>query len=303
MFGQPFYHSTIKKYVGAFGALFNDIYVIRYNSDGTEAQRLKVPIAYGSKELWLARLKQDPNLTRNVGMKLPRLSFDMMGLNYDPNRKLNSNISRLRSLINTQGHAARQYMGVPYTLNFNLSMYARNREDLLQIVEQILPFFTPDYTVTIKTLPALGITDDVPIVLTSTNTDDTYEGPLGTTRTLTWTFQFQMLGMFYGPSKDKKVIREVQVDTFVVPTGQDMTLPVYIASEDDGHILTEDGESALTLETDADGNETATRVSRVTITPNPAEAQIGDDYGFTTNVEHFDDAQRRNDLTGVDEDL
>lgn len=303
MFGSPFYHSTIKSYVAAFGALFNDIYIVREQTDGTEVQRIKVPIAYGSKELWMARLKQDPNLTRNVGLKLPRLSFDMMGLNYDSTRKLNSNISRLRSLMNTQGHAARQFMGVPYTLNFNLNMYARNREDLLQIVEQILPFFTPDYTVTVKTLPSIGISDDVPILLTSTNTDDTYEGPLGTARMLTWTFQFQMMGMLYGPSKEKKVIREVQIDSFVLPTGQDMTTPVRLTTEDDGGILTEDGESALVLERDADGTETATRVSRVTITPNPASAQAGDDFGFTTDIEHFTDGQRRNDLTREDEDL
>lgn len=304
MFSQTFYNGSIKAYVVAFGALFNDIYITRVNTDGTEAQRLKVPLAYGSKELWLTRLRQDPNLTRNVGMKLPRMGFSMTGLNYDSSRKLNSNIARMRSKMNGDGTAARQYMGIPYTLNFDLDMYARNREDLLQMVEQILPFFTPDYTVTVKTLPALGITDDVPILLTSTNTNDTAEGPLGTTgRTLTWTFQFQVMGMIYGPTRDKKVIKSVQVDTFAVPTGQEMVTPTFLKTEDNARILTEDGGSVLVTETNADGLQGAARVSRVTITPDPTDANIGDDFGFTTVIEHYADGQRQNDITGEPEDV
>ena len=146
----PFYNRTIRKMVVAFGTLFNNITMIRYNNDhDVEYERIKVPILYGPKEKFVTRITSDPDLTRSIANHVPRMSFELTGISYDATRKQvtvlkNFGTSSINNQIRTQS------VGVPYDFTFTLSLYVRNIEDGTQIVEQILPYFTPDYTLTVS---------------------------------------------------------------------------------------------------------------------------------------------------------
>ena len=178
MLGQYFYNETIRKTIIAFGSLFNDIYIERKDSAGAAVQTLKVPLAYGPKQKFIIRLEGDPGLDQKVAITLPRIGFEISALDYAPERKLNRIIKRkkvqgsddekLKSMLT-------QYSPVPYNIGFEMFVMARNSDDGIQIVEQILPFFQPEYTVSIKEVPQMDTIRDVPIVLNSINYEDTYE--------------------------------------------------------------------------------------------------------------------------------
>ena len=175
MLGQQFYHETIRKVVIAFGTMFNDIHLVRKNNSGTIIQTMKVPLAYGPREKFLVRLREDADLTKQVAVTLPRIGFEITSLSYDPTRKLN----RVQKFKKVKGSDAKrldtQYMPVPYNLDFELYAMAKNSDDALQVVEQILPYFQPDYTVTIKDMTDMGIKKDVPVVLTGITYEDNYD--------------------------------------------------------------------------------------------------------------------------------
>ena len=144
MLGSTFYHSTIRKYVAVFGTLFNDINIERKNSSGVVVEKLKVPLAYGPKQKWLTRLTEDPNLTKKVAVTLPRIGFEISGLEYDPSRKLNKIIKVKKVADGADADQIKSgFMPVPYNINFDLYVLAKSSDDALQIVEQILPFFQP----------------------------------------------------------------------------------------------------------------------------------------------------------------
>ena len=192
MFGRTFYHGTIRKYVTVFGNMFNGIYVQRFDSAGTRIQNIKVPIAYGPKEKFLVRLAQDPNLDQDVAISLPRLGFEMTGINYAANRKLPSTLKHSTVDRNDLTKLTTQYIPVPYDIQFTLSAFVRNADDGTQIVEQILPYFQPEWTNNIKLQPEMGLTYDVPCVLNDVNVEDTYEGDFAARRALIWNFNFTM---------------------------------------------------------------------------------------------------------------
>jgi hypothetical protein len=145
---EHFYNRTIRKVVVAFGTMFNDIHVVRYNKAGTTAyEKFKVPLNYGAKEKYITRLTSDPTLTKSIATSVPRISFDMTGMTYDSSRKLPSTVRNFAA--ETATAVKTQYVPVPYDFSFSLSIYVRNTEDGTQILEQILPFFTPDFNVTI----------------------------------------------------------------------------------------------------------------------------------------------------------
>ena len=191
MLGQQFYNETMRKVVVAFGTMFNNINLVRMNSAGEVTQTMKVPLAYVSKNKWLARLREDPNQTKKVAVTLPRLGFEINNISYDPSRKLNS-VQKFKKVNNsTDGKTmSQQYMPVPYNMDFELFVMAKNSDDALQIVEQILPFFQPDYTVTLNDNSAMGTTRDVPIVLTNVGYEDSYEGDMVTRRSIIYTLSF-----------------------------------------------------------------------------------------------------------------
>jgi hypothetical protein len=212
MLGQsPFYHRTVRKYVTLFGALFNDIFVVRETVAGAKRERQKVPIVYGPKEKWLTRLQTDPTLTKSVMTTVPRMSFEMTSITYDDSRKQQSTIRhRARNAANTALPQS-QYIGVPYNFEFNLSVLTKNIEDALQIVEQILPFFLPDYTVSAQLSQELDIVKDVPIILKSVNENIIYEGALHDgTRIITWDLTFLIKGFLFGPVSNTAIIKGVQ---------------------------------------------------------------------------------------------
>ncbi len=210
MLSNPdFYFQLHKKYISIFGSIFSNINVIKYNRDNnTEISRFKVRLDYGPKEKWVSRLRDDPDLQREVAITLPALSYELLDISYDASRKRNPIQKIVKA--NTSTQLASQYDAVPYDIHFRLSLYARNLDDGYQIIEQILPFFTPDYTVSVNLIPEIGIKLDIPITLNSTSAEIEYEGSEGTNvRTAIWDLDFTMKAFFYGPIAPTGIIRTV----------------------------------------------------------------------------------------------
>lgn len=193
--GQSYYNESIRKLVLTFGSIFESVYVTRINVDGTVKERIRVPIAYSSKEKFIARLTQESSLSKNsrVEIVLPRLGFEMTTMVYDPSRKLNRTIQRADIV---DGVYKSSFAEVPYVITFGLYAFTRNMDDMLQIIEQIVPYFAPDYTVTVK-MNDLQQAVDIPFVLNNVNLDESYEGAVETRRTLIGSFDFSAKTYIY----------------------------------------------------------------------------------------------------------
>ena len=217
MLGQYFYNESLRKTIIAFGSLFNDIAITRKNSAGTEVQTLKVPLAYGPKQKFITRLEQDPNDNQAIAMTLPRIGFEINGFTYDPQRKLNR-ILKKKIKSTEPGKELKQmsiqYSPVPYDVGFELFVMTKNSDDGIQIVEQILPFFQPEYTVSIKEVPEMDTIRDVPVVLNSINYEDTYAGDFTERRAIIYTLNFTAKSYVYGPVSTAKPITKVEVETY-----------------------------------------------------------------------------------------
>lgn len=200
----PQYNRIIRKLITGFGNLFNNITLIRYNPDETEQERFLVPIAYAQKEKYVQRLEGDPNLDKKVQMTLPRMSYEMTGLKYDETRKQNTNF---KNFANTPTGVKSQYNPVPYNFDFSLYLYVRNIEDGSQIIEYILPYFTPDYTIKLNLIPEMGQIKEIPIVLNSTEHEIQYEGSRDSdTRMVIWTLNFTVKGYIFGATNPTNLI-------------------------------------------------------------------------------------------------
>lgn len=196
MFASTFHHNTLRKYVILFGTVFNNIYITRQNNEGETVQTLKVPLSYGPKEKYLARLEGNPTLDNKVAMTVPRISFEMTSFQYDADRKLNT-------LNRKTKNNKKQYQPVPYNITFQLSILVKNAEDGTKIVEQILPYFTPEWTASVHLVPDMEDDPwDIPIVLNDVSTEDTYEGNFETRRAIIWTMNFTLKGYLFGPTKN-----------------------------------------------------------------------------------------------------
>jgi T4-like virus Myoviridae tail sheath stabiliser len=223
--GQYFYYRTIRRNVIAFGTLFKHIQLVKYAYDTfNEISRVTVPLSYAPKENFLVRIEQNYDLHKPTQINLPRMSFLMTSIEYDKSRKLSS----FNSSFTKQSQSAvnQQYSGVPYDIGFELNIYARNVEDGTQIVEQILPYFNPDYTLSMNFVDTMDITRDVPIILENIEYAQNYEGPAETTvRTLVWTLTFKMKTYFFGPINTGSLIRDVNVNNIeVTPMGSNLTI-------------------------------------------------------------------------------
>ena len=265
MFGRRFYHESMRKVVVAFGTIFNNIIIHRTDADGSVLQRLKVPLSYSPKEKFLKRLEQQPNLDqREMAVSLPRMGFEISGIAYDPSRKL-QRVGKFKKVHGSDaGQQYYQYNPVPYNISFNLYSFTATAEGGLQIVEQILPYFQPDYTVTINAIPEMGIKRDVPITLNSVNYEDTYDGAFTTRRAVNYTLGFTAKTYLYGPVYSGKVIKETQADIYT---------------------------------------DTATgskREERIVVVPNPTTADADDDFGFTTTITNYTDSKNYNPSTDSD---
>lgn len=198
--------------VVAFGTLFNNIKLVRYNQAGTtEIERINVPISYANKEKFYRRITEDPNLANQTYTVLPRMAFEMTGLVYDPNRAISTQVDLYENL---PPNSARKVKWTPYNFDFNLNIFVRNTEDGTQIVEQILPYFSPDYTVTIDYLSMDDLKLDIPILLNSVTYEPDYEGLPEPTRTLVWNLNFTMKGYLFGPISEVKIIRKATANVF-----------------------------------------------------------------------------------------
>lgn len=227
-----FYHKLIRKYVVLFGNMFNNILLVRTDKDNNaEIERFKIPILYAPKEKYYARLQSDPDLSRELQVSLPRLSFEMTGLSYDATRKQNSLLKA--SAANTSTRATMQYVGVPYDLNFELNLYTRNIDDGAHVIEQILPYFNPDYTVTTNLIPELGFERDIPIILKSVRNNIEHEGNFDAIRFVTWTLEFTMKVHFFGPVSTPKIIRKIDANIYNDPrlvTGNIIRINTYLGN-------------------------------------------------------------------------
>lgn len=211
MFGASYNHGVIRKYIIMFGSMFNDIDISRYDKTGARIQSIRVPIAYGPKEKFLARLRQDPNLDKAVATQLPRMSFEVTDMTYAPTRTLNK-LQRNTSLGITANALTSQYTPVPYDINITLSAMFANNEDAVQVVEQILPYFRPEFTHSVKLVPETGQYFDIPTVLNGMTIEDTYEADFQTRRAIIYSFQFVVKGYIFGPVSNKGVIKRTVVD-------------------------------------------------------------------------------------------
>ena len=212
MFGTHFYHETVKRSVSIFGTLFNNITIKKTKSDGTVLSQQIVPISYGPKQKWLERLSEEADLSdgNRSAISLPRMAFEIAGFEYDATRQQNKLIRSQKSTLET-GDIKRsfQYAPAPYTINFTLSILAKQANDGLQIIEQILPYFQPEYNVTMKMVDSMSEVRDVPITLNSVAMEDTYEGGFDERRVIEHTLEFSMKIYFFGPVYEGTIIKNV----------------------------------------------------------------------------------------------
>lgn len=291
IFGSQFYHQTIRRYVIAFGNMFNDMVVQRINTAGQVVQTLSVPIAYGPKEKFLVRIEQDPDLDRAVAISLPRMGFEMTSVSYDPTRRLPATIKNIH-VVDDKNKLNYQYTPVPYNLNFTLSIFVQNGDDGAQILEQILPYFGPEWVNNVKLIPSMDIVMDIPCVLNSVSTEDTYEGDFETRRALIYTLDFTMRGYIYGPVRRQGIIKRTQIDFGIVTanSGNRITLAD----------TTQVGRSSRIVITPgllANGSPTSNSAASIPYLNIDAD----DDYGFATNTFFYTDGKKYNPRTGNDE--
>ena len=267
MFGNYFYNESMRRMTIGFGQIFNNIQIKRKDDTGKVIQTIRVPLAYGPKEKFLVRLDQQSSLdNREFAITLPRMGFEIAGISYDPTRKL-TRIQKFKQVkANKDGKVLDfNYTPVPYNISYNLFSFTASAEAGLQIIEQILPFFQPDFTVTINAIPTLNIKRDIPIILNSVNYEDTYSGDFTTRRAVIYTLSFTAKTYLYGPMSNQGIIKTVQSDL-----GSDTDTPL-------------------------------TREERIVITPNTTTADADDDFGFTTTISTFTDGKRYNPVSDTDE--
>jgi len=279
MLNNPhYYHQLTRKAVVLFGRMFDDVIIVRKNDQTSkEVSRFRVPIVYAPKEKMVTRILSDPDLLRQLGSILPRMSFEITGISYDAQRKQNSLLKAAKS--NTTTHVTSSYMGVPYDITFSLNIYARNIDDGTHIVEQILPFFNPDFTVTTNMIPDLGMLKDIPIILNSVSNQIEYEGDYDSVRYVYWTLNFTMKTYYYGPISYPKIIRTVYTNIYNDPTLQSGYITRMNLSSANGIFKSED----LVCEGETYNTATAYGVV-VNYNPNTYKLTLGATQGqFTVN--------------------
>ena len=264
MLGTYYYHEIMRKTIVSFGTLFNQIHIRHDDAAGNTYSELKVPLAYGPAQKFLARLEQQADLNKPVQTTLPRMSFEMTSVNYDSTRK----VGVTQTFKASDGtNMKKVYMPVPYNVGFELNILTKLNDDALQIVEQILPYFQPSFNLTVDLVKSIGEKRDIPIVLDSINFQDDYEGDFSTRRALIYTLNFTAKTYLFGPVAESSegLIKKVQVDYYP----------------------------------DTDTRKTK-RVQRYTVTPDPVNAGPDDDFGFSETSTVFSDAKSYSPTQGKD---
>ena len=311
MLGITYYHETIRKYVAIFGTLFNDINIQRRNSAGAIVEQIKVPIAYEARDKLILRTRAGV-ADGSVAATLPRMGFVMNGISYDGTRKLNT-MGQVYAANTAAGTSSlmKQYNPVPYNFDFALTAMVDNAEDGAQIFEQIVPFFTPEFTVSVSLIPALNLKPDISIVLNGTTVEDSYEGELTVRREIIWGFTFQLKGYIYPDIKSGSVTKSVIVNLRM--PAEEAEVPEYIILEDstdfttnylilnaDAGSPTATGDMKFITETSSTSTGAAGIKTRLTVTPGPGDVTANDDFGYTETFEYFDDNIDTNVTTGLD---
>tara|TARA_Y100000592_G_scaffold36379_1_gene57716 strand:+ start:1388 stop:2233 length:846 start_codon:yes stop_codon:yes gene_type:complete len=273
MLGTYYYHEIIRKTIVAFGTLFNNMIVKHQDANGTIVDEKRVPLAYGPAAKFIARLDQQPDLNKMVAITLPRMSFEMTSIAYDSSRK--AGITQTFKAVGNDDKLKRVFLPVPYNIGFELSLLTKLNDDALQVVEQILPFFQPSFSVTIDLISSIGEKRDVPITLQNVTFQDDYEGDFTTRRALIYTFQFVAKTYLYGPITEnpegliKKVIVDQYASTDTVNAKREMRYTVT---------------PTATKDYNSDGKIDS--ADHDLIVP-------GDDFGFSENIEYLDDSRDR----------
>lgn len=216
MLGTYSYNEIIRKTIIAFGTLFNEVYIKHEDKDGVDYSFIKVPVAYGPVQKFLARVEQKPDLRKRVAMVLPRMSFEMTSLRYDNSRKISA-MQTFKAIKTTdKKEQVKVFMPVPYNIGIQLSIMTKLNDDMLQIVEQILPIFQPSFTLSINLISSIGEKKDIPIILEGINMEDNYEGDYKERRALVYTLNFTAKTYLFGPIPDSTdgLIKKVQVDYY-----------------------------------------------------------------------------------------
>jgi|TARA_R110001592_G_scaffold11657_5_gene57131 hypothetical protein len=256
MLGTYFYHEILRKTVIAFGTLFNEVHIQKEDKNGNTISDIKVPLAYGPRSKFLAKIEQQQELAKATAITLPRMSFEMNSLSYDPSRK--TSVTKTFKAVDDKDRVKKVFLPVPYNVGFELNIMTKLNDDALQIVEQILPFFQPSFNITVDLINSIGEKRDIPIVLENISFTDEYEGDFSSRRVLTYTLNFVAKTYLFGPIAESTdgLIRKVQVDYY------------------------------------SDTNtQTAKREMRYTAEPDPITAEPGDDFGFNETSTYFDDGK------------
>lgn len=256
-----FYHQRIRKSVAIFGTLFNNIYVLRKNSSGDVISQVKVPLSYAPKEKYLERIRENPDLDTDtkVALKLPRMSFEITSLTYDAERTLPRTNNFRQTLAGSNTNAIKTFTPAPYLISFQLNVYAKTQDDALQVVEQVLPYFNPEYTLTMKPFGDYdNFLEDVAIGIQGVTFTDDFEGTVEQRRTIIYSLEFEMRTNFYGPLNNQSVIR-----TAIANTG----------------LLLDSGDTGSLGDSDA-------KFGTITVTPDPTNVSLDSDFGFSINVEN-----------------
>ena len=268
---SPYYFGLIRKYVTMFGYIFDDIRIEKTDSSGNETELVKVPITYGPKDKMLARVEEDPNIQRQDAIQLPLISFEMTSFVYDSNRKVPT--MNRQSVTNSANSSVlfSQYVPVPYNINFSLFVYVKNTEDGNKIVEQILPFFTPDWTLTAELIPEMNYTVDIPIILNSIQLNDAYTGDFKNRRALIWELSFTLRGYMYGPVSSPSIIKFTNTNFEIATTNNIInsvgnTLPITSVNIEPG--------------LDVNGNPT----SNASISVPVSQIFANSNYGYITQI-------------------
>ena len=259
MFGNHFYNKRVRTTVSIFGSLFNNIHVIRTNASNEVISQVKVPLSYAPKRNFLERLSamaDGEQAERRVAMKLPRMSFEITDMSYDPIRQL-PKVNAYRETLpadNTKGRKV--YTGVPYNIQFQLNIYAKSQDDALQIVEQIIPYFAPQYNLTVKPFTDYpDVKEDVPVILQGITFSDDFEGGFEQRRTIVYTLDFQMKINFYGPDRDRAIIREVNSPLNILAANENQFVETINITPDPIGISPDSDYGFNVKYLDSDGNE------------------------------------------------
>ena len=271
MLGTYYYHEIVRKTIIAFGTLFNDIHIRHQDGAGNDINDLKVPLAYGPSQKFLARLQQQPDLNKPVQITMPRMSFEMTSIQYDSTRK--SSLVQTFKTCSDGTKAKKVFMPVPYNIGFELNILSKLNDDSLQILEQILPYFQPHFNLTVDLVESIGEKRDIPIVLESVNFQDDYEGNFDTRRALIYTLRFTAKTYLFGPIADTSdgLIRKVQVDMY---TSTDLAT----AKREMRYTVTP------TSKVDRNNDGVIDEADHKLLEP-------GDDFGFSETSEFFSDSR------------